>query len=282
MKIIIFGANGMLGNYIYLILKNNFIVNKCIREDFDLFKNDWINLKDIINNYDIVINCIGIIPQKNEENIKKYLTVNSKFPHFLEKICLINNSKLIHITTDCVYNGEKGFYKNSNIHDSKNIYGISKSLGEPLNSTVIRTSIIGEELNNKKSFLEWVINSKKEINGYLNHLWNGVTCLQLAKIIELIIKENNFWKGVKNISSPNILNKYQLAVKIRDIYKLKNNIKPYYDIINKNMILINNNEFVIPLIEDQLKELQIFNIKSITPSCVTPHFGFNSFKTESF
>ena len=128
---------------------------------------------------------------------------------------------MIHITTDCVFSGINGKYDELSIHDSKEIYGISKSLGEVDQVTIIRTSIIGEEIRNKYSLLEWIKSNKgKEINGYVNHFWNGVTCLELAKVIEYMIRNNYFWKGVRHIYSPEIVSKYELITMINEIYEL--------------------------------------------------------------
>jgi len=259
-KIIIFGINGMLGNYIYTFFrKNNLEIIGYNRRDFDVLKDNWEKINNLIGNNNIVINCIGLIPQKNNGE-KNYFKINSFFPHFLEKESLKNNCKLIHITTDCVFNGLKGYYKNTDKHDAIDIYGISKSLGEPLNSTIIRTSIIGEEIYNKKSFLEWVLNSKNNINGYLNHYWNGITCLQLAKLIKKIIEDNYFWKGVKHLYSYDIVNKYQLACIIKNIYNININIIPYHDIKDKNMTLKGDNKFNIPSIEKQILELKNYDL----------------------
>ena len=92
---------------------------------------------------------------------------------------------MIHVTTDCVFSGKDGNYNENSIHDETNDYGISKSLGELCDATIIRTSIIGEEINNKRSLLEWVrSNSGKEINGYENHFGMELLDLQLAYILE--------------------------------------------------------------------------------------------------
>ena len=92
----------------------------------------------------------------------------------------------------------------------------------------IRTSIIGHEKYNKKSLLEWVISQKdKTINGYSNYLWNGLTCLELSKVISYIIINKKYWNGVRHIHSPNSVSKYELCQYINEIYKLNINIVDY-------------------------------------------------------
>lgn len=176
---------------------------------------------------DVIINCIGIINKLVEnEGVISTIKVNSIFPNLLERLCDIRQFRFIHISTDCVYKGDKGHYSESDLHDATDIYGKTKSLGEPMDCTVIRTSIIGEEKSNyKRSLLEWVkSNAGKTIDGYINHKWNGVTCLRLAQGIAGIIEEKKYWKGVKHVFG-NTVNKYELCCMINDIYKLNIQIK---------------------------------------------------------
>ena len=110
----------------------------------------------------------------------------------LAKIKKEHNCQVVHISTDCVFNGKKGNYNEEDDHDCLDVYGKTKSLGENPDLTIIRTSIIGEEITNKRSLVEWVkSNTSKEINGFIKHFWNGVTCLQLAKIIYKIITNSH-------------------------------------------------------------------------------------------
>lgn len=213
---------------------------------------------------DIVINCAGIIPQKCKNNdYKQYILVNTMFPQRLYELINKYNSKMIHITTDCVYDGTKGNYYEYDVHTARDIYGVSKSLGEPLGATIIRTSIIGEEIIGKKSLVEWIKSNKNgEINGFSNHYWNGVTCLTLANFIKTIIDTNTFWKGVKHMSSPNIVTKYELCYYINIIYDLNINIKKYEDKISKNMTLCHNDtiNYKIPSIYEQITEIKDFKL----------------------
>ena len=249
-KILLFGSTGMLGRYVYQVLtddadKYNVI---CInRADYDIRQDSWTKLNTIIKQLvanDVIINCAGIIPQKTDSSdYKSYIKVNSLFPHKLNEYAKERNIKFIHITTDCVFDGLKGNYNEQDKHTANTLYGISKSLGEPEEATVIRTSIIGEERYGKKSLIEWVISNKdREINGFTNHYWNGVTCLTLAEIIEKIIAENLFWKGVKHVFSPEVVTKYLLCKYISHIYGLNITIKPVNDSIQKNMTLCTNDE----------------------------------------
>jgi dTDP-4-dehydrorhamnose reductase len=272
MKIFIFGSNGMLGTYVKIYLSKYYDVVPLTRNDYDISKITIDTLKELliskhISNNDVIINCAGVIPQSTKLNIlstKLYITVNTMFPIILSMLCDEFNCKFIHITTDCVFSGDNGHYNENSIHDETNIYGTSKSLGEACNGTIIRTSIIGEEIHNKYSLLEWVkSNYGQTINGYNNHLWNGVTCLELSKIICKIISNKMFWNGVRHIFSPRIISKYELVTIINDIYGLKINI---YNIkedksIDKSLTSIYEKIFDVPDIIEQIKELKNFNIK---------------------
>lgn len=268
MKIVLFGSLGMLGNYVLRILKENYQVICINRDEFDIENGNWNELYTIINNLvnknDIIINCAGIIPQKNNNDLRKFICVNTVFPHKLNEIAKLLKLRFIHITTDCVYSGSKGNYSNCEKHDANTLYGITKSLGEPLDSTIIRTSIIGEEIYGKKSLLEWIKSNKNgKINGFQNHYWNGVTCLTLSKIINEVIDKNLFWKGIKHIVSPNIVSKYDLCCYINEIYNLNININKINDIEDKNMTLTESKldyDFKIKNIFEQIKELYRFKI----------------------
>ena len=234
MKIILFGATGMLGKYVLLILKEKYEVICILRSDYDIIKDSNLKLENLLNSIDktdVVINCSGLIPQNTNNknnNLRDYIKINSIFPNTLNEICNKLNCNFIHVTTDCVFSGLKGNYNENDIHDSNTYYGITKSLGENEKATIIRTSIIGEELYNKNSLLEWLINNKnKKINGYTNHFWNGITCLTLAKIIKNIIDNNLYWKGVRHIYSPDSLTKYDLCSYINKIYNLNITIEKF-------------------------------------------------------
>ena len=265
MNIILFGATGMLGRYVYYNLKETYSVICIKREQFDIENDAWSklenllcdNLKYNIKENDIIINCAGIIPQKyKNDHFKTYIRVNTLFPHKLNEISKKIKCKFIHITTDCVFDGLKGNYSVNDSHSAKDIYGISKSQGEPEHATIIRTSIIGEEIYGKRSLIEWVKSNKDgSIKGYTNHYWNGVTCFELAKYIERVIYNNNFWLGVRHICSPNIVTKYELCCYINEIYKLNINIEKYEDSISKNMTLCGK-DISENTIFDQIKNQQ--------------------------
>lgn len=269
MKLLIFGSNGMLGNYMKTFLSKKYEIIPLTRKDYDLSNlsinslSEFLLSKNLQKN-DIVINCAGVIPQASKQrglNTRLYFTINSLFPVILSQLCDKYEAKMIHITTDCVFSGKECNYNENSIHDEINDYGLSKSLGELCKATIIRTSIIGEEKQNKRSLLEWVIsNSGKEISGYINHFWNGVTCLQLSKIVEIIITRNDYWYGIRHIFSPRSVSKYELVSLINETYNLKIKINKFEteNSINKTITTIYNNVFSIPDLSKQIIEQKNF------------------------
>ena len=272
MKIIIFGSNGMLGNYVKSYLNKHEII-PLTRKDYDISNLTISSLTDLLESKnvqknDIIINCAGVIPQASKQrglNTRLYFTINSLFPVILSQICDKFRAKMIHVTTDCVFSGKDGNYDENSFHDEINDYGISKSLGELCKATIIRTSIIGEEINNKRSLLEWVkSNQNKTINGYTNHFWNGVTCLQLSKVIYKIINDNLFWNGIRHIYSPTSVSKYELVEMINEIYKFNITINKHKTESNVDKTIktlyTENSLFDIPDLYKQINELYLFKL----------------------
>lgn len=261
--IFLFGPNGMLGRYVHTHLKQFYPVIAISREQFSIGHDSVDNLDAIFRmacENDVVVNCAGVIPQKCT-NTRELMAVNAIFPVELSYFCCSKKLQLIHISTDCVFSGEKGQYYENDIHDADTVYGISKSLGEKQTMCVIRTSIIGEELFGKKSLLEWVKSQNGgSINGYSNHYWNGVTCLQLAKIIRQIIHCGSFWKGVRHVYSPCDVSKHDLIKKIIASYDLNVNLRNVSMGNDSNKTLRSHHKmgFEIPDIEVQIDEQRDF------------------------
>jgi dTDP-4-dehydrorhamnose reductase len=269
MRVIIFGANGMLGTYLTKYLKNKRFVVPFGKNELDLVvENEHyiLNfLKSHVDENDVIINAAGLIPQRNP-SITNMIKVNSIFPHILARFKEEVGCEVIHITTDCVFDGKgEGEYLESEPHDCDDVYGKSKSLGENDALTMIRTSIIGEEKNNKLSLLEWVRSHKNgdEIDGYGNHYWNGVTCLELSKTIYEMIKKKIFWKGVRHMHTPDYgISKYTLVEIINEIYglglkiKLKN-VEQHCNRTLRSLYVGGNSKKGI---KEQIKELKEFKI----------------------
>lgn len=261
--ILIFGATGMLGQYVYQELLSIDTVYPCTRKEFDINLHDWTILYKLLEYHqpDVIVNCTGLIPQKGIHSITSYFRINTMFPHKLQLYCEQKTCQLIHITTDAVYYGMKGFYHEMEpSYNSLDLYGMSKYLGEPLNACILRTSILGEELIHKKSLLEWV-KKQTTINGYVNHYWNGITCLKMAEIIKEMILNCFFWKGVRHVHSPNIASKYELCQWICDLYNVNCRIIPFLheQTINRTLNSLYP-RFIIEPIQEQLKKQKEYRL----------------------
>jgi dTDP-4-dehydrorhamnose reductase len=178
------------------------------------------NVLVLLNEYhpNWIINCIGVIkPHINEasiDSIQNAIKINAQFPADLALYAKETSARIIQIATDCVYSGKKGMYIESDLHDATDVYGKTKSLGEiPFENIMhLRSSIIGPELGKSTSLLEWFLTQpyNAQINGFSDHLWNGITTHQFAKISLGLIKSNYFSHGVQHIIPGDIVTKANL------------------------------------------------------------------------
>ena len=243
MKIYIIGITGMLGGKLFLeFLQNrNFKVRgscrsltqqinkykKFIDLNCDVKNLEMINKKLVKYKPDLVINCAGVVKQKIGKNFdeKNTFYVNSIFPHELYKISSKIKSRLIHFSTDCVFDGKKGNYNENFLPNSTDLYGLSKILGEVnyKNSLTLRTSIIGHEFNNKFGLLEWFLSQKKKCDGFSECYFSGFPTIEIYLILLKIIKNKRLF-GIYHLSSQKI-SKFQLLSLISKIYKFKISIR---------------------------------------------------------
>lgn len=239
-KVLVLGASGMLGNAIYLYLSNEteHQIYGSIRslDQINFFPKDTIknfvilgNISDFEKNNDlfdrirpdIVINCIGVVKQLGEANNPLVaLPINAMLPHQLVKLCEIYNARLVHLSTDCVFSGLQGMYKESDFPDARDLYGLTKLLGEVnySNSITLRTSIIGHELNGNRSLLSWFLSQSDSVKGFSKAIFSGLPTTEIARVINDYIIPNHNLYGVFNIST-NPINKYQLLEIFKDVYK---------------------------------------------------------------
>lgn len=263
----VLGATGMLGRYVYTFLKYKarMDVTAVTRTKLDAQNITKLGLLDLhICEGDVVINCVGLIKQHNDIEELDFVLVNTTFPHIMSDHCTVMGAKFIQASTDCVFNGLEGHYDEGSIHTATDMYGRSKSLGEPSKATCIRTSIIGEELHNKVSLFEWVRSNKgKTVKGYTNHYWNGITCLQFAKICTYMIVANNYWEGVKHIFSPTPVNKYELISTLSYVYDLDITVEPFKTASVCNRLLCSTRsdvalDIITPGLLEQIQDMKTY------------------------
>lgn len=257
-KILIMGCTGLIGSEIFrqAKIKKNVLVFGTYKTKKKIKKLDQTYLEYFNANNkedlvilikkikpDFLINAIGItkhIKNKNK-NKKNILKINSFFPHYAKKIANKNNCKFIQISTDCVFNGKKGNYKESDKPNATDIYGISKARGEIIDNKnlTIRTSTIGHEIYSKYGLLEWFLSQKKVCFGFKNAKFNGLPTYYFSRALLYILLKTKI-VGVIHISGKKI-SKLSLLKKIKKIYKKKINIK-----INEDYVIdrtLNNKKF---------------------------------------
>lgn len=293
-RVAIAGASGMLGSMVYKVLKDTYSLILIYRdkEKFRKLEKSYGNTSthqailfdflDIYYDYlfgftrnkispklealtqkigavDALINCAGIINRYADKNPSQTFFINSALPHLLSSIY---KEKLIHVSSDCVFNGiSDAPYNENSPHTPTDIYGLSKSLGEPsMHSLVLRTSVIGPEIENFVSLLEWLKRQKgKTINGYTNHYWNGITTRQFAIICQKIIDNpRKFPKtGLFHLFS-DTQTKYEMLKKLREKYQIDVKIKPVKALpIDRRLASIYNfcRDLSIPSFNEMLAEL---------------------------
>ena len=222
MRVLILGGNGMLGHQFLKSWQKLFSIKVTLRnslqnyKEFNLFNEnnsfskvdvrDFNELDKVFDVFqpDVVVNCIGITKQKT--NITKpadSVQLNSLFPHQLSNICKNFNSRLIILSTDCIFSGKSGNYKEEDISDAEDLYGRSKFLGEVTSKNVLtlRKSTIGLELGSHHGLIEWFLAQEGDIKGFSKAIYSGVTSEILAKIIAKIINDFPNVHGVRNLAS---------------------------------------------------------------------------------
>lgn len=272
MRILVLGSQGMAGHIVskYLARQGHKVTTSARRNSDININIETIHKNDsffdlLKKDYDFVINCIGLLVKDSIDRPDRAAVINSWFPHYLEYHLRNAETKLIHLSTDCVFDGTKGNYIESDTHTEMNHYGKSKSLGEINNDkdVTFRTSIIGPELKlNGTGLLHWILTTQeRELNGWENAWWNGITTLQLAKCIEIYL-QNPKINGVYNLVNNDVkINKYELLCKVNEIFQLDKIINRTVGPKTINKILVDTRkaiDFKIPNYDIQLKELKEF------------------------
>ena len=235
-KVLILGATGMLGSACMEIMGHNSEIELVgtARSGNDRYiafdaRTDFIDklLENIKPNW--IINCIGIIKPHIDEkvttSIENAIQINSEFPVLLAGAAEKITARVIQIATDCVYSGVKGSYVESDLHDATDVYGKTKSLGEVPSQNVmhIRASIIGPEVGRSTSLLEWFRNQEVDakLNGFTDHLWNGVTTHAFGKLCLGIVNNDAFLAGPHHVIPGDVVSKARLLRIFAEAYNRK-------------------------------------------------------------
>lgn len=271
MKLLILGASGMAGHVIALYFKEQgHEVTALTRRVFAYTDNiiaDVTNLPLLtktINqgDYDAVINCIGILNQNAEDNKHEAVFLNSYLPHYLSYITRDSRTKIIHMSTDCVFSGKSGNYNENSQRDGESFYDRSKALGELENDKdlTFRNSIIGPDINpNGIGLFNWFMKQDGNISGYTKAIWTGVTTLTLAKAMEKALEEE--LSGLYNLVNNKTISKFEL-LQLFNKHMRENsiNILPSSTVKVDKSLINNRNDFSfeVPSYEQMILEMKLW------------------------
>ena len=240
MRILILGGSGMLGHRLWINLSKEHEVWVTVRGDGSEFPDvpefprqfirpmvDALNFDQVVRAFasiqpDLVINCIGLIKQMGHlaRDPLFSISLNAMLPHRISMVCRTAKIRMIHISTDCVFNGKKGNYLESDPSDAEDLYGRTKFLGEVSypHCITLRTSIIGREIKNRLGLIEWFLSQQGTIHGYRKAIYTGFTTDELSRIISDYVIPHSSLSGVMNVSSEKI-SKYDLLMLAKKAFK---------------------------------------------------------------
>ena len=221
-RVLILGSSGLIGHQVYNHLKVNSdfslsnisyrrkLNNETVLLDARNEQNFFDKIKRIQPDY--IVNCIGVLINGINQDLESAIFLNAHLPHRLEELANNINTKLIHISTDCVFSGmKKSSYLETDKKDGKDNYAKTKALGEVVseNHLTIRTSVVGPEIiNGSEGLFHWFMNQSGVIEGFTKSIWSGVTTIELAKAIKWFIDNNT--TGLYHLTNGIPLNKYDL------------------------------------------------------------------------
>lgn len=234
MRILVVGANGMLGHEAVRALHDvGTVIGLCrpgsvmpadlarhtAMRDYDIADFDTVLpwLDEARPN--VILNCSGVIKQRKDVAGSIFVAVNSLFPHKLAEHCQTRGIRLIHFSTDCVFSGERGPYRIEDVADARDLYGRSKLLGEVggKGCLTLRTSIIGHELANKTGLLEWFLSQTGSVNGYTRALYTGLTTVEIIRFVARLLTKFHHLDGIWQLAADEI-SKYELLGIVKDTY----------------------------------------------------------------
>jgi dTDP-4-dehydrorhamnose reductase len=241
-RVLILGTNGMLGHKAWQVLGRECRVYGTVRQfdprlrmtgifdesrivtDVDAWELGSVRRALAETRPDWVLNCIGLIKQKEiAHHAKQAVYINALFPHLLAEICAENSCRLIHVSTDCVFSGRTGSYRETDQSDAEDYYGRTKFLGEVSSPgcLTLRTSIVGRDLFSDYSLIDWFLSQAgKQVKGYVRAKYSGFSTIALCREIWRIISLYPSLQGLYQVSSSPI-SKYDLLQMVNNAFQAK-------------------------------------------------------------
>ncbi len=239
MKVLVIGASGMIGSTVLRILSENqdwevfgSIRNNSARRFFSksvgrhLIAGIDVEQQDLLVQIldqvrpDVVVNCAGLTKHKPEaDDPLAAIPINSLMPHRLARLCKLMGARLIHVSTDCVFSGEKGSYTEDDFADARDVYGKSKAMGEVdyQHAITLRTSTIGHELQSRYGLLDWFLSQEGQCKGYTHAVFSGLPTVVFAQIVRDVVIPHKKLSGLYHVAAKPI-NKFDLLKMIADEY----------------------------------------------------------------
>ncbi len=233
-RVLIFGADGILGSHLYLGLKDAH--DLCVtlhgadgrypqrlfdqaRVEYGVAAGESGKVAEVIRAYrpDWVINAVGLVKRDLAIDPFASLEANTLFPHLLARLCAENSAKLMHFSTDCVFSGSRGMYRETDRPDCQDWHGRCKALGEPQGAhvLVLRTSFIGLEMACKRSLVEWFLAQKGVVRGYRKAIWSGLPGIEVGRLVDFLLRFSSPLNGLWHVATTPI-SKYDLLTALND------------------------------------------------------------------
>ncbi|MBR0681575.1 SDR family oxidoreductase [Roseomonas eburnea] len=247
MRVLVLGAGGMLGHAAYRVLSAGpgLSVFGTLRGEgalrhfpaelqdrlltgIDVLDTDRLAACLAQTRPDVVLNCVGLVKQHQAaEDPLSALPINALLPHRLARLCTLMGARLVHVSTDCVFRGDRGSYTESDAPDAADLYGRSKLLGEvdAPNAVTLRTSIIGRELGSRHGLVEWFLGEPGPVRGFTRAVFSGLTTDELSRVILRHVLRRPELRGVWHVAAAPI-SKNDLILLLRDAYRRDTEIRP--------------------------------------------------------
>ncbi len=249
MRTLILGGTGMLGHQLYrtasqtmdafvtvrtsseVLSRYGIFHSSHIVEGVDAFDFASVERAVVSIKPDAVVNCIGIVKQHSlAKDPTACVTINALLPHRLNDLCRSLGSRLVHVSTDCVFDGRRGRYRETDSPNATDLYGLSKALGEPsaAPALTLRTSIIGRELNTSSGLVEWFLSNRNaQVKGYTQARFSGLTTLELSRVIVDVLENHPTLNGLFHVASEPI-DKHALLRELNASFNAGARIEPDY------------------------------------------------------
>ena len=241
MRALVLGAAGMLGHRVWRELNEHMETFGAVRRPAgDYAPLRWFDESRLIGGVDVatdgdlerafdaaqpdvIVNAVGIVKQRSDaSDAVQAIAINSLLPHRLAALCARSGTRLVHLSTDCVYTGSRGNYREADVPDARDLYGRTKLMGEVDDEgcVTIRTSMVGREIGSTRGLVEWFLSKRGEtVRGFTRARFSGLSTPELSRVILAVIQQHPELRGVWHVAGEQI-NKHDLLTLVNDTFGL--------------------------------------------------------------